>query len=57
MVLSAQKSAEAIVVVTRRAESVGVFSTTGKGGMSTWVQKTLVMMAAHKEIAQNAKSM
>ena len=35
MMLNAQKSAEAIVAERRRAESVGVFSTTEKGGMRT----------------------
>ena len=58
VMLSAQKSAEAIVAESffqRRAESIGVFSTTGKGGMGRWVQKT--EKAAHKEIARNAKGM
>ena len=54
--LSVQKSAEVIVAVfQRRAESIGVLSTTWKGGMSRWVQKT--EKAAHKEIARNAKGM
>ena len=57
--LSAQKSAEAIVAESfffqQRAESIGVFSTTGKGEMGKWVQKT--EKAAHKEIARNAKGM
>ena len=34
MMLSVQKSAEAIVVVRRRAELTGIPSTTGKGGMA-----------------------
>ena len=59
MTLNAQKSAEAIVAgrffFQRRAESIGVLSTTGKGGMGRWVQKT--EKAAHKEIARNAKGM
>ena len=57
VMLSVQKSAEVIVAVffQRRTESIGVFSTTGKGGMSRWVQKT--EKAAHKEIARNAKGM
>ena len=44
--LNVQKSAEATVAGSfffffrRRAESIGVFSTTGKGGMGRWVQKT-----------------
>ena len=54
--LNMQKSAEVIVAVfQRRTESIGVLSTTGKGGMSRWVQKT--QKAAHKEIARNAKGM
>ena len=53
--LSAQKSAEVIVAEKRRTESIGVLSTTWKGGMSRWVQKT--KKAAHKEIARNAKGM
>ena len=57
MMLNAQKSAEAIVAERRRAESVGVFSTTEKGGMRTWMQKTSTMMAAHKEIVRNTKGM
>jgi hypothetical protein len=61
-VLSMQKSAEAIVAArqetcSRRAESMGVFSTTEKGGMRTWMQKTSAMMAAHKEIVRNTKGM
>ena len=32
--LNVQKSAEAIVVVRRRAELTGILSTTGKGGMA-----------------------
>jgi hypothetical protein len=56
VMLNAQKSAEAIVPEKGRAESVGVFSTTRKGGMSTWVQKTR-KKAAHKEIARNVKGM
>ena len=47
MMLSAQKSAEAIVAERRRAESIGVFSTTEKGGM----------LAAHREIVRNTKGM
>ena len=57
MMLSAQKSAEAIVPEKGRAESVGVLNTTEKGGMRTWMQKTSVMMAAHKEIVRNTKGM
>ena len=42
--LNVQKSAEATVAGSfffrRRAESIGVFSATGKGGMGRWVQKT-----------------
>ena len=53
--LNTQKSAEVIVAEKRRTESIGVFSTTGKGGMSRWVQKT--EKAAHKETARNAKGM
>ena len=57
--LNVQKSAEAIVAGSfffrRRAESIGVLSTTRKGGMGRWVQKT--EKAAHKEIARNAKGM
>ena len=49
MMLSAQKSAEAIVAERRRAESIGVFSTTEKGGMRT--------LAAHREIVRNTKGM
>ena len=55
--LSAQKSEEVIVAETRRIESIGVFSTTEKGGMRTWMQKTPAMMAAHKEIVRNTKGM
>ena len=55
--LSMQKSAEAIVAGRRRAESIGVLSTTEKGGMRTWMQKTSAMMAAHKEIVRNMKGM
>ena len=55
--LSAQKSAKAIVAGRRRAESIGVLSTTEKGGMRTWMQKTSAMMAAHKEIVRNTKGM
>ena len=40
MMLSAQKSAEAIVPGRGRAESIGVLSRPGKGGMDAWVQKT-----------------
>ena len=57
MALSAQKSAEAIVAGRQRAKSVGVFSTTEKGGMRTWMQKTSTMMAANKEIVRNTKGM
>ena len=57
VMLSAQKSAEAIVAERQRAESVGVFSTTEKGGIRTWMQKTSVKMAAHKEIVRNTKGM
>ena len=41
--LNVQKSAEATVAGSfffGEAESIGVFSTTGKGGMGRWVQKT-----------------
>jgi hypothetical protein len=55
--LSMQKSAEAIVAEKRRAKSIGVISTTEKGGMRTWMQKTSAMMAAHKEIVRNTKGM
>ena len=55
--LSAQKSAEAIVAEKRRAKSIGVLNTTEKGGMGIWMQKTSVMMAAHKEIVRNIKGM
>ena len=55
--LNMQKSAEAIVAeFKRRAESVGVLSTTRKGGMSRWVQKT-EKKAAYKEIVRNTKGM
>ena len=54
--LNAQKSAEAIVPGRERAESIGVFSTTRKRGVSTWVQKT-EKKAACREIARNAKGM
>ncbi len=57
MALSAQKSAEVIVAEKRRAKSVGILSTTEKGGMRTWMQKTSTMMAAHKEIVRNTKGM
>ena len=40
VMLSAQKSAEAIVPGRGRAESIGVLSRPGKGGMDAWVQKT-----------------
>ena len=55
--LNMQKSAEVIVAVffQQRTKSIGVFSTTGKGGMGRWVQKT--EKAAHKEIARNVKGM
>ena len=39
----------------RRTESVGVFSTTGKGGKSRWTQKT--KKAAYKRIVRNTKDM
>ena len=55
--LNAQKSAEAIVAERRRAESTGVLITTEKGGMGIWMQKTSVMMAAHREIVRNIKGM
>ena len=55
-VLNAQKSAEAIVAEMRRAESTGVLSTTRKGGMGRWVQKTK-KKAAYKEIVRNTKGM
>ena len=42
-------------IFQRRTESIGVLSTTGKGGMSRWVQKT--KEAAYKEIARNVKGM
>ena len=54
--LNAQKSAEVIVVERRRTESIGVLSTTRKGEMSKWVQKTK-KKAAHKEIVRNTKGM
>ena len=57
VMLSAQKSAEAIVPEKGRAESIGVLNTTGKGGMRTWMQKTSAKMAAHKEIVRNTKGM
>ena len=56
-VLSVQKSAEVIVVERRRTESTGVFSTTEKGGMDKWMQKTSRQMAAHREIVRNTKGM
>ncbi len=55
-VLNVQKSAEAIVAERQRAESTGVLSTTRKGGMGTWVQKTR-KKAAYKEIVRNTKGM
>ena len=59
--LNAQESAEVIVSWNtswcnrRRTKSIGVFSTTRKGGTGTWVQKT--QKAACKEIARNVKGM
>ena len=54
--LNTQKSAEVIVAEKRRTESIGVLSTTWKGGMSKRVQKTR-KKAAHREIARNVKGM
>ena len=48
--LNVQKSAEAIVVERRRAESVGVPSTTGKGGMTGMAENL-------KEILINSASL
>ena len=56
-VLSVQKSAEVIVAIRQRTESTGVFSTTEKGGMNGWMQKTSKQMAAHREIVRNTKGM
>ncbi len=56
-VLSVQKSAEVIVAARRRTESTGVSSTTEKGGMDGWVQKTSKQVAAHREIVRNMKGM
>ncbi len=53
--LNAQKSAEAIVPEKGRVESVGVHSTTAKGGMRAGMQKTSAMAAAHKEIVRNTR--
>ncbi|MEE0200172.1 MAG: hypothetical protein U0I51_06430 [Muricomes sp.] len=44
-VLNMQKSAEVIVVERRRAESVGVFSTTGKGGRTNGCRKQGKLLA------------
>ena len=51
-----QKSAEVIVVGRQRTESIGVLSTTGKGGRDTWMQKT-GKKAACKKIVRNTKDM
>ena len=39
IILNVQKSAEVIVVERRRTESIGVFSTTGKGGKNFGCRK------------------
>ena len=39
IILSVQKSAEVIVAERRRTESIGVFSTTGKGGKNFGCRK------------------
>ena len=39
VMLNVQKSAEVIVVERRRTESIGVFSTTGKGGKNIGCRK------------------
>ena len=44
-VLNMQKSAEVIVVKRRRTESVGVFSTTGKGGRTNGCRKQRKLLA------------
>ena len=44
-VLNMQKSAEVIVVERRRTESIGVFSTTGKGGRANGCRKQGKLLA------------
>ncbi len=39
IILNVQKSAEVIVAERRRTESIGVFSTTGKGGRNLGCRK------------------
>ena len=45
VMLNAQKSAEVIVVERRRTESIGVFSTTGKGGKNHGYRKQGELLA------------
>ena len=45
VVLNVQKSAEVIVAERRRTESIGVFSTTGKGGKSLGYRKQRQLLA------------
>ena len=44
-VLNIQKSAEVIVVEKRRTKSIGVFSTTGKGGRTDGCRKQRKLLA------------
>lgn len=45
IILSVQKSAEVIVAERRRTESIGVFSTTGKGGRNLGCRKQRKLLA------------
>ena len=45
IILNVQKSAEVIVAERRRTESIGVFSTTGKGGKNFECRKQRQLLA------------
>lgn len=45
IILNVQKSAEVIVAERRRTESIGVFSTTGKGGRNLGCRKQRKLLA------------
>ena len=51
--LNVQKSAEAIVAERRRAESVGVLSTTGKGGTAEMAENLEYKSCPQKDSAEH----
>ena len=54
-VLNVQKSAEAIVAERRRAESVGVPSTTGKGGTAEMAENLEYKSCPQKDSAEHER--